>query len=821
MRLRHLFIYAAIVLVGLWIYTNMQSHQSLIAQQLHYDDAVALRDHRVVQAFTFGDGFPDEIDILVTASERKPFILYIQLFDKERSLLATKAESILAQDLTHPIKLRFDSSTIGSLPDQKYYLSLSSSADADPVIWYSSYDTYPNGKLIIDGQHSQGDLYFQAYTDCLWLCNGSSWANAVINFAKLLPWLILMLFLPGVAILSILPSSLNLGGIGSVFALGLAIHPLFWLFANMLGIAVNRDIYVLFLLLLVGVILIRLWSGKKQEGFDLKQIRASLRLGDTDILLVGVVTMGLLLFAVRNFQYPLWIDSVKHAHIIKALISTGDIFALQSNGNQPEFIYHFGYHTIIAAISFFSGASLNQVMLYTGQFILFLAGLSTSLLVGRFVFTREVQVLALFLVLYLFTFPSHYVAWGRYTLLTAMAILPITIMLTLAFLEYPTLHLGLLGVAAIGWSGMFLTHYRVTAFGAIFVAAWLTVNKIGHFTRGRIELVGALRRILVLSLFSCLIDLAWIIHLGRSVTFQRVLVWAHTHAKDVSSLEIMALSDNNLFLKSVVLILGFIVVTLGIKKTIKLKHNKMMLVTLTWLVLLFLATYPAVIVPNMISLFDSLTARSLLYLPATLLLALIYDEVLHRFPFLYRQPDRRRLSGIALILVPVLCFVWRGTPPAILSPLEATSLVSQAEIKAFAWIRDNTPQNTVFLADARLWADNTYVGTDGGYWINVATGRQVLPPTADYALQTPDKVKKINAVLKQVAKGTEFDQPDFLRALRQQHVTYVYVGPHDGAISLCAMMKSPHYRPIYTNGSVWLFAFDYSGSPTNRLGGGC
>ncbi len=196
-----------------------------------------------------------------------------------------------------------------------------------------------------------------------------------------------------------------------------------------------------------------------------------------DLLLVIV----LVLLVAGRFQVadsldvPLWGDSYHHTMIAQLLVDNGGLFdSWQPYAEMQTFTYHFGFHTAVAALHWFSGLALPQAVVWAGQLLNVLAVLALYPLAVRLGGSRWAGVAAVLLAGLIAPMPSYYVNWGRYTQLAGQAILPAAIYLSwVAVADQRPAGTNAAGTMRrrIGWpflilpwvalAGVGLTHYRI------------------------------------------------------------------------------------------------------------------------------------------------------------------------------------------------------------------------------------------------------------------------------------------------------------------------------------------------------------------------
>jgi len=135
-------------------------------------------------------------------------------------------------------------------------------------------------------------------------------------------------------------------------------------------------------------------------------------------------------------------------------------------------------------------------------------------------------------------------------------------------------------------------------------------------------------------------------------------------------------------------------------------------------------------------------------------------------------------------------------------------LATRDDIAAMDWIRSNVPSDARFLINVRHWQGGTYVGSDGGYWIPLLTGRDVVLPPAIYIYGSAEYVKGINDLAEDIVAIESFDEERTHQLLWDNGVTHVYVGARGGSTTPQMLIDSPYYRPVYSNGAVWIFRIE-------------
>ena len=131
-------------------------------------------------------------------------------------------------------------------------------------------------------------------------------------------------------------------------------------------------------------------------------------------------------------------------------------------------------------------------------------------------------------------------------------------------------------------------------------------------------------------------------------------------------------------------------------------------------------------------------------------------------------------------------------------------LVTAADLRAMAWIRQNTPADAVFLANSeRAYGGRTVVGTDAGWWLPLLAGRRGTVPVMlylDEGSSPPGLAQRTND-LEETVRTRGPTSAEGLAALRQAGVTHVFVGARGGYLKAEGWLGGPRaYRGALSRG---------------------
>lgn len=355
-------------------------------------------------------------------------------------------------------------------------------------------------------------------------------------------------------------------------------------------------------------------------------------------------------------------------------------------------------------------------------------------------------------------------------------------------------------LAAVSVAGLLLTHYRVLTFYACFVLAYLLCETFAH--RG--EPAVFLRywgRAVILCLLAALLTLPWLVNLARALFPLATLPsrMQGSPSYNVVPYDLIMLGRNREL------------ITLSISGLLwgLYKRERTVILTTLWVVIAVLVTNPAILGFSSTWLVNNASLAISLFVPIAILgghfLASMSDLVQTKLSSNIQYPISN-IRWLILIIVVVLVALWgAGGMLSIVNP--ATVLATRDDMAAMDWIRRHIPSNARFLINVRHWQDDTYVGSDGGYWIPLLAGRDTILPSAVYVYGSAEYVKGVNDLAEEIVAIESFDEERAWQLLSDNGVTHVYVGARGGSITPQMLMDSSYYRPVYSNGAVWIFQF--------------
>jgi hypothetical protein len=539
---------------------------------------------------------------------------------------------------------------------------------------------------------------------------------------------------------------------------------------------------------------------------------------------------------IDGLALPPWVDSVHHALMIRVAAESGQApTSLRPYMPVDQLPYHWGYHVVIAAVMQLTSLALERTMLWSGQVLNALQALVAAAL-AAYLWRRPLAgVVAALVVGLLSIMPAYYLSWGRYTQLTGLLLLPPLMIAWRELLRGPSR--GRLACLAVLLAGLSLVHFRILLFalaylatsGLIeaFAAGWATGLRRAESCppRSRSNAVDGLSVRLgytaAVALLAVALATPWMWPL-----VQRMLLPVIARPSVlVAGGSYNAVTDGLLWAghNRVILALALATALWGVARRRRAAAELAL-----WLVAMTLIVNPTLVGLPYTWLITNDVLIISLYLPASVLIGggagWLVESIErrwigagrqsiapppqiagnlpqttsrgHRFRFLLLHAG----VGVALTAL-ALRGAWELR--SVVNP--ETILATQADATAIAWAAAHTPADARFLVGATPWL-NVYRGTDGGWWLLPLAGRWTNAPPVLYIYGTPDYIRAVDELNKQVA-GLSADQPQALYALiKREHISYIYIGSRPGPIAREAFASDPAFEKVYEHDGVTILA---------------
>ncbi len=650
-----------------------------------------------------------------------------------------------------------------------------------------------------------------------------------------------MLFAPGYVLQRIWPARWMLTGRRDVWmtaalslTLSMSVLPILLLWTSVLGLrwCATMAQACTTLLALGAFWLARSWQRAWRRRLA-QQLRRPESVALAGILIVTAFTRYT---QVRDLALPVWVDSVHHT-LITRLIADGGTVPASYEPFLPvtTFTRHWGFNALAAWLIWLSGAAPPQSVLILGQVLNALAALTTYALVAQLTRRRWAGVVSALVTGLISLMPAYYVSWGRYTQLAGLVLLPGALVLLLWAVSHShpadpqsratgNARTGHVILAAIAAAGLLLHHYRVLVFYACFALAyllWRTCERgCGWRTMARVW-----RQMLGVAMGALALTAPWLLRLWRD--FVLPLETLGTRLASDSDYQAIPWSlvkagNGPLLLRLAGVALAWALIR-GMWQRIRNGRGCASAERAPWLAALWVLLVGVVVNPRLVGLRDvwvlnNASAVISLFLPLSVGVGYLGSEAIRlivsvaalcRTRIVGRAgPDVLSIHAVrwlaALLILGLAIYGGRGMI-SVINP--STILATADDVAAMAWIRAHTPPDAVFLINTRHWQREIYMGTDGGWWIPLLADRRVTLPPIVYRAGGEAYRAAVNELAAWSSTATSLEDAEAVARLRAAGITHLYIGARGGHFTPDMLAASPSFQPVYTNGSVWIYAW--------------
>ncbi|MDY7078899.1 MAG: hypothetical protein SXV54_18450 [Chloroflexota bacterium] len=543
----------------------------------------------------------------------------------------------------------------------------------------------------------------------------------------------------------------------------------------------------------VGLARTRPWRTRPRTGFTRTELIERARRDASRIALWGIVILAAVarLWALRDTIAGIGIDSYHHTLIAQMIADRG----ILPDDYQPlapiaTFTYHFGFHSLVAAIVRLTGLKATVLVPILGQILNATAALSVAFFTQSTTHSRPAATVSAAFTGLVSVFPAFFVNWGRYPQLTGLVMLPIFLGLVWHWIEsesrWPLV--PFIGVLA---AGVALAHYRIALMAAAAVLVLVGMDglmrKISWATwkliTGRLTLAAAMAGALIAP---------WVWHV-LSALQQGYPNDVGVATETFFRLERLGIGVLNYPTNSVLIGLTLAAIILG-----WWRRERIVISLSIWMVVMLFAS-----TPRFAGVFlDTISVIVSLYFPAST--AIGWGIVTATDWLSARWEPSRYVVWIGLAGL----LVWGATNiGSIARP--GLAYVRPDDLPAMEWIRENTPPSANFMVNTFHWdfLPHFVVGSDAGYWLPLLTGRRTVTAPMIYVFErsaSPDLVARLTS-LDQL--GGHLTSPEALALLRLEGVTHVYVGQRGGPILPDELLNSPAFELEYQHGEAYVFRF--------------
>lgn len=695
---------------------------------------------------------------------------------------------------------------------QSYYLLLSTSTG--PFFMNGRLeDAYPQGQAYINTSPINADIAFRLSYDYDPAALLQDIKSFLSNSWLIIP-LLTLLWLPGWLLLELsgLRNHFDLGEQTAIsIGISLALVPVIMLWTTVLKLNWSRQAVLFVTGFLIAILIFRfvyLYLGSRKNKLTTNGTQTGIKTSRREdltrlfsnqailLVLIFLISLVVRLVMIRDLATPAWVDAVHHALITRLILINGAFPSsyLPYLDISPS-SYHPGFHSIAASFVWLTNLDLPHSLLILGQVLNALSIFSVYLVTKTITRNSTAGIFAAIITGFLSPMPAYYTSWSRYTELTGLLLLPVVLALFQIWLDGDVEKKSgwILGLSAVTAAGLFMIHYRVLAFLACLVFAYVIYRITFGRGHNRVKITRIVLFIIVMAIASIVLVIPWFIPTLQSTLIPRLntpdtgpsgpfqdFSWPYLTA---------ALGKQALVLAGLGLLWSVI------------KQRSIAFILTLWLLILFLLANLDVFKLPGSGLITNLSVEIFLFIPISILGGYFLSQLLITWKELI--PYR------FIILFNILLFIIFGSIPyigskqlvAILNPI--TILSRQPDLSAMEWVSEHIPENQTIVINPFAWGYGLYAGNDGGYWIEPLTGRLTLPPPVLYGLTT--SASEISQLSQDIISAS--NNPAALRDLLiSRDLHYIFIGARGGFIPPQKLASSGLFELLYHQDGVWILS---------------
>lgn len=752
-----------------------------------------------------------EIQLIPGTDFAGEVVLQLRKSSTDTKILRTSRLS--APEFQHTKTAVFRFPPIKDSSGNDYFLSFQTAGQSQfELITYPA-ESYLDGALYFNGSPQEAQMGFTLQYNPFWL--GLGVVLDLMGWIKSLIACLLLFVIPGWALCSRFWSGWKdfswIEKLGIASGLTIALYPLIFLWTHLVGMnlgALYAWIPALFSIIFLAKNFVQGYRRRKEQTIhSVSQLTHT-----SDHELFFIIILGLVFWsrfwALRNIDLPLWGDGYQHTMIAQLLVDNKGLFnQWLPYAELATFTYHFGFHSLAAVFHWFNGDEVPKAVLYSGQFLNFLAvvalyPLSKKLTRNRWAAALTVLIAGLFL-----NMPMAYLNWSRYTQLAGQVILLVWICMIYYLLDDPSTDPGLLVLSGIVLGGLALTHYRILLLAILFLPAWFLIHFRTSFSPKQMIKVACVGGI------SLTLALPWLLHAFSGKLDNIARGQLSISAKTATDLNLV-LHDLTSYLPISAWIASGLVICWGLWR-----KDRSLGVLLAWCLFILIFTNPQWLGLSGAGLITNFTIFIAAYIPASQILGFGIGWLLESGQLnalesrnTVRNPGVFRFIAIVLLLLAAIFGAVHRLGDV---QINQHILATRPDLRAFTWIQNNIPANARLLVNSfKAFGGTAVVGSDGGWWLPLTANRMTTQPPLNYTSELNIIINSHQLLDQLVSELQEkkLSDPEMIKNLLEQGITHVYVGQLQGSVNsggpllhLEEFTKNPNFHLVYRQDRVWIF----------------
>lgn len=568
--------------------------------------------------------------------------------------------------------------------------------------------------------------------------------------------------------------------------LSLAVWPLGYLWLTTLGLALNMGMITFIAFGLLAGVGWRFWHETAQSW----ALPAPLPILGLALLIIGL-TISTRIEHISNLAFPPWVDSLHHATIMRVIAESGQVpYSLRPYMPVDNFGYHWGFHATAATIYNLSGMSIPQFMLWYGQFLGVLVVISVGSATIGLTKSPIAGLAAATMTGFISIMPAYYLSWGRYTLLSGLAMVPVVLLLAWAALDRPDRKGLILLTLAVG--GLLPTHFVAAGCALLWcVAVWLGRDV---WTEQRWQILGKQAAVVGMAI---LLMAPWLALLIREIqpagsgTPKQLVGGGYNTFESAKGLYFTWNNQQLLITGAIAALIGF------------WRQWRLVLISFLWAGLVMLFANPVVIGLPYLSFFNNNIVALAIFLPISLWLALGVASLDQGLSQHLKLGMARSWRAIRTVMLALVILISATKLHSVIN--DGTIIAKTDDLTALNWIVQRIPKNARFAINTEGWLYNVARGSDGGWWILPYAGLQVSTPPVVYNQGTPEYIAAVEAETSWLRNANEKSAAELAQWMREHNYDYAYATTNGKIFNQAKLANTAEFELVYENASVAIY----------------